>query len=106
MPQPKFVVADPMDLWLNIALVDLLRMLSRLDGFVLNDGEAYQFDQGGKHVRRAEKNPQAGAKVNCDHQKGSHGSILSGRRDFSSVRPIRWPRWWIPPERVIPSLAA
>src|SRR5664280_2967870 len=42
MRQPKFVVADTMDLWLNIALMDLLRLLPRLDGFVLNDGEAYQ----------------------------------------------------------------
>ena len=29
MRQPKFVVADTMDLWLNIALLDLLRLLSR-----------------------------------------------------------------------------
>src|ERR1035438_7783314 len=42
MRRPKFVVADTMDLWLNIALPDLLKLLPRLDGFVLNDSEARQ----------------------------------------------------------------
>src|SRR6186997_1450076 len=42
MQKPKFVVADTMDLWLNIALPDLIRLLKRIDGFVLNDSEAHQ----------------------------------------------------------------
>ena len=42
MRRPKFVVADTMDLWLNIALPDLLKLLPRMDGFVLNDSEARQ----------------------------------------------------------------
>ena len=31
MRRPKFVVADTMDLWLNIALPDLLKLLKRVD---------------------------------------------------------------------------
>src|SRR6476660_2769008 len=42
MRRAKFVVADTMDLWLNIALKDLLRLLRRIDAFVLNDSEARQ----------------------------------------------------------------
>src|SRR5206468_2452479 len=42
MRRPKFVVADTMDLWLNIALEDLLRLIKRVDAFVLNDSEARQ----------------------------------------------------------------
>src|ERR1041384_3727017 len=42
MRRPKFVVADTMDLWLNIALDDLMRLLKRIDAFVLNDSEAHQ----------------------------------------------------------------
>lgn len=42
MSRPKFVAADTMDLWLNIALKDLLRLLPRVDCFVLNDSEAHQ----------------------------------------------------------------
>src|SRR3954465_10734234 len=41
MRRPKFVAADTMDLWLNIALADLLKLLKHLDAFVLNDGEAH-----------------------------------------------------------------
>src|SRR5690349_13550952 len=42
MHRPTFVTADTMDLWLNIAMGDLLRLLRRLDAFVLNDSEAHQ----------------------------------------------------------------
>src|SRR5512143_1771841 len=42
MRRPRFVAADTMDLWLKVALPDLLRLLRRLDGFVLNDSEAQQ----------------------------------------------------------------
>src|SRR5262245_61737973 len=45
MRRPKFVVADTMDLWLNIALADLLKLLPRVDAFVLNDSEARQLTQ-------------------------------------------------------------
>src|SRR5437899_11623337 len=42
MQRPKFVAADTMDLWLNIALADLIKLIKRLDCFVLNDSEAHQ----------------------------------------------------------------
>src|SRR5438874_6204576 len=45
MQSPKFIVADTMDLWLNIALKDLLTLLKRIDGFVLNESEAYQLTE-------------------------------------------------------------
>ncbi len=68
MKKPKFVVADSMDLWLNIALPDLLKLLPRIDGFVLNDSEAALTHEGRQRFRRAEKNPQAGAEIR-HHQK-------------------------------------
>src|SRR5713101_5517746 len=34
MQKPKFIVADTMDLWLNIALKDLLALIRRVDAFV------------------------------------------------------------------------
>jgi len=52
MNRPKFVVADTMDLWLNIALGDLTRLLRRIDGFVLNDGEAHQLTKRTTSSRR------------------------------------------------------
>src|SRR4029434_6363541 len=40
MERPRFVVADTMDLWINIALDELMRLLKRVDMLILNDSEA------------------------------------------------------------------
>lgn len=81
MSRPKFVAADTMDLWLNIALDDLLKLLPRVDCFVLNDSEAHQLTQ--------EENVYAAIKkihrLGPDYviiKKGSHGSILSSPAGF------------------------
>lgn len=37
---PRFVVADTMDLWIEIATARLAQVLERVDLFVINDGEA------------------------------------------------------------------
>src|SRR6188768_3349041 len=55
MQRPKFVVADTMDLWLNIALPDLLKLLKRVDGFVLNDSEARQLTDDDNILRSLKK---------------------------------------------------
>src|SRR3984957_3262008 len=39
---PRFVVADTMDLWIDITRLPLLDLLKRVDLLVLNDGEARQ----------------------------------------------------------------
>jgi sugar/nucleoside kinase (ribokinase family) len=77
MHRPKFVVADTMDLWLNIALPDLLKLLKRLDGFVLNDSEAKQLTNEDNVFVALKKIHQLGPKY-VIIKKGSHGSILSG----------------------------
>jgi sugar/nucleoside kinase (ribokinase family) len=38
--RPEFVMADTMDLWIQVAHKDLLALLQRIDGLVLNDSEA------------------------------------------------------------------
>jgi len=79
MRRPKFVVADTMDLWLNIALGDLLKLLKRLDGFVLNDSEARQLTNDDNVFTALKKIHKLGPKYVVIKQ-GSHGSILSGPR--------------------------
>ena len=79
MRRPKFVVADTMDLWLNIALPDLLRLLKRLDGFVLNDSEAQQLTGEDNMFTALKKIHKLGPKY-VVIKKGSHGSVLSGPR--------------------------
>src|ERR1043165_7814939 len=77
MQRPKFVVADTMDLWLNIALPDLTRLIKRIDGFVLNDSEAHQLTQEDNVFAALKKLHKMGPKY-VIIKKGSHGSILSG----------------------------
>jgi sugar/nucleoside kinase (ribokinase family) len=77
MQKPKFVVADTMDLWLNIALPDLVKLIKRLDGFVLNDSEAHMLTKEENLFPALKKIHQMGPKY-VIIKKGSHGSILSG----------------------------
>ena len=81
MRKPKFVVADSMDLWLNIALADLLRLLPRIDGFVLNDSEAHQLTKEDNAFAALKKIHAFGPKY-VIIKKGSHGSILSEPKGF------------------------
>jgi sugar/nucleoside kinase (ribokinase family) len=75
--RPKFVVADSMDLWINIALPELLRLLRRVDGFVLNDSEAQLLTKEDNVFVALEKIHRLGPKYVIIKQ-GSHGSVLSG----------------------------
>jgi cytidine kinase len=78
---PKFVVADTMDLWLNLALPELLKLLKRIDAFVLNDSEAHQLTTEENVFAAFEKIHKLGPKY-VIIKKGSHGSILSSPRGF------------------------
>jgi len=77
MKKPKFVAADTMDLWLNIAMKDLLRLLKRVDLFVLNDSEAQQLVEEDNIVAALPKLHKLGPKY-VIIKKGEHGSVLSG----------------------------
>ncbi len=81
MRRPKFVVADTMDLWLNIALDDLIKLIKRIDGFVLNDSEAQQLTKEDNVFAALKKIHKMGPKY-VIIKKGSHGSILSGPKGY------------------------
>jgi sugar/nucleoside kinase (ribokinase family) len=76
MQRPRFVVADTMDLWLNIALPDLLRLLRRVDALVLNDSEARQLAKEDNLIVAAGRIRRLGPQL-VIIKKGEHGSILS-----------------------------
>ena len=80
MARPKFVVADTMDLWLNIALADLLKLIKRVDLFVLNDTEAQQLTQEDNVVVALKKLHKLGPRY-IIIKKGEHGSMLSTGRE-------------------------
>lgn len=76
MARPKFVVADTMDLWLNIALKELLALLKRIDGFVLNESEAQHLTQEDNLFKAARAIHRLGPQY-VIIKKGQHGSLLS-----------------------------
>jgi sugar/nucleoside kinase (ribokinase family) len=78
MRRPKLVFADTMDLWLNIALPDLLKLLRRVDGLVLNESEARQLTGDHNLIGAANKIHALGPKY-VIVKKGEHGAILSQR---------------------------
>jgi sugar/nucleoside kinase (ribokinase family) len=81
MQRPKFVVADTMDLWLNIALNDLIKLVARVHCFVLNDSEAHQLTKEDNVFTALKKIHRLGPKY-VIIKKGSHGSILSSPKGF------------------------
>jgi len=81
MRKPRFVIADTMDLWLNIAKDDLLRLLRRIDALVLNDSEARLLTGDDNVISAVEKIHRLGPR-HVIVKKGEHGSFLSSHRGF------------------------
>lgn len=79
--EPRFVVADTMDLWLNIALNDLVALIKRVDAFVLNDSEAHQLTKCDNVFAALKKIHKMGPKY-VIIKKGSHGAILSSPQGY------------------------
>ena len=76
MKRPKFIVADTMDLWLNIARAPLLKLLKCIDCLVLNDSEAAQLVEEDNVIGAIPRIHKLGPKY-VIVKKGEHGSILS-----------------------------
>ena len=77
--RPKFVVADTMDLWLNIALKDLLRLIKKVDALVVNDSEARQLTNEANLPRALRQLHRLGPEY-VIVKKGEHGAVLSSPR--------------------------
>ena len=77
MQRPRFVIADTMDLWINIALDELLRLLRRVDMLILNDGEARQLTKETSLIKAARKLRELGPRY-VVIKKGEHGALLFG----------------------------
>lgn len=73
----RFVIADTMDLWINIAKESLVRLLARVDMLILNDGEARQLT-GETSLIRAGRQLQAMGPTYVAIKKGEHGCLLFG----------------------------
>ena len=75
--RPRFVVADTMDLWIDIARDELLRLLKRVDMLILNDSEARQLTKETSLIRAARRIREMGPRY-LVIKKGEHGALLFG----------------------------
>jgi sugar/nucleoside kinase (ribokinase family) len=73
--QPKLVLADTMDLWINTQRDDLLKLLPRLDGLFVNDSEAMLLTGEKNLVRAGQAVRRLGPKF-VILKKGEHGAML------------------------------
>ncbi|HTU27467.1 MAG TPA: PfkB family carbohydrate kinase [Pirellulales bacterium] len=73
--KPALVVADTMDLWINIQRDDLMALLKRLDGIVLNDSEARLLTDDENLVRAGRAVQRMGPKF-VVIKKGEHGAMF------------------------------
>jgi len=80
---PKFIIADTMDLWINIAKPELVSLLARVDMLILNDGEARQLTEETSLIRAGKKIQALGPKY-VAIKKGEHGCLLFGEGEFFS----------------------
>ena len=69
------VVADTMDLWIEIARPELLELLQNVDGLVLNDAESFQLTEERNVIRAGRKILGMGPSF-VVVKKGEHGAVL------------------------------
>src|SRR6188472_116824 len=83
MEKPRFVVADTMDLWIEIARADLDALLPRVDLLILNDSEAREMTKETSLIKAGRRIREAGPKY-VAIKKGEHGALLFGDGEFFS----------------------
>jgi sugar/nucleoside kinase (ribokinase family) len=83
-PDRRLVVADTMDLWINIAHDELLSVLAQIDGIVLNDAEAEQLTEIRNAISAGRKILELGPSF-VVVKKGEHGCILVHRDGVAAL---------------------
>ena len=73
--RPELVMADTMDFWIETQREELMRLLPRLDGLLLNDSEAKLLSEEENLIRAGRKVRAMGPKF-VIIKKGEHGSFL------------------------------
>ena len=83
LEDPRFVIADTMNLWINIARPDLMKLLARIDLLSINDSEARELTGENNLVKAGEILRSMGPKY-VAIKKGEHGCYLFGPDQFFS----------------------
>ena len=78
LASPKLIVLDTMNFWMDIALDNLKKAISRVDVLTINDEEARQLSGEYSLVNAAEKIFELGPKY-LVIKKGEHGALLMSK---------------------------
>jgi sugar/nucleoside kinase (ribokinase family) len=79
LKEPKLIVADTMNLWINTARADLVKLLGMIHGLVLNDGEARLLTEKKNLIEAARDVLKMGPKF-VVIKKGEHGCLMVSER--------------------------
>jgi len=87
--QPKLVVLDTMNFWMDCALPELLAVIKRVDVITINDEEARQLSGEYSLVKAAAKIQKMGPKY-VVIKKGEHGALLFHNKEvfFAPALPL------------------
>ena len=87
--QPKLVVLDTMNFWMDCALEDLLNVIKRVDVITINDEEARQLSGEYSLVKAAAKIQTMGPKY-VVIKKGEHGALIFHKNEvfFAPALPL------------------
>jgi len=85
LTKPKLVVCDTMNLWIETARESLLQTIAKVDGLVLNDGEARMLAGEQNLITAGKKIMQMGPRV-VIIKKGEHGAMMVSK-DHVCVLP-------------------
>ncbi|MFV8324575.1 PfkB family carbohydrate kinase [Flavobacterium sp. ZS1P14] len=87
--QPKLVVLDTMNFWMDCALPELLDVIKRIDVITINDEEARQLSGEYSLVKAAAKIHTMGPKY-VVIKKGEHGALLFHNKEvfFAPALPL------------------
>lgn len=81
--EPRFVIADTMDLWIATTRAELMELIKRVDLLVLNDSEARQLTEEEVLLKAARKILELGPKY-VAIKKGEHGCLLFSPTQYFS----------------------
>ena len=87
--QPKLVVLDTMNFWMDCALPELLEVIKRVDVITINDEDARQLSGEYSLVKAAAKIHTMGPKY-VVIKKGEHGALIFHNKDvfFAPALPL------------------
>lgn len=87
--EPKLVVLDTMNFWMDNTLEDLLKVIAKVDVITINDEEARQLTGEHSLVKAARKINELGPKY-VVIKKGEHGALLFNKEQifFAPALPL------------------